>query len=198
MRSWLDWLFPPRDDERTLRSVSPEEFRALLAPARAPLTRPETLVLLPLRDQRVRAAIHEAKYRGSEAAFARLADALGRGLDEAGLTLASAHFVAVPLGAARRKERGYNQVEEVLKRAGLPFDSDCLKRVRDTETQVALPRARRLENMRGAFTAPRPLDPAYLYIVVDDVVTTGATMQAALDALREAGAKNLFPVALAH
>jgi predicted amidophosphoribosyltransferase len=52
--------------------------------------------------------------------------------------------------------------------------------------------------MRGAFGAAHPLDPALTYIVVDDVITTGATLQAAIDALTTAGATNVIPIALAH
>ena len=73
-----------------------------------------------------------------------------------------------------------------------------LTRTRDTQTQITLPRAKRLENMRGAFDATNQLDPSYLYIVFDDVITTGATMQAAVDALVAAGARDILPVALAH
>ena len=52
--------------------------------------------------------------------------------------------------------------------------------------------------MRGAFGVAHPADPAYTYIVIDDVLTTGATLQAAIDALQNAGADHIIPLALAH
>jgi len=52
--------------------------------------------------------------------------------------------------------------------------------------------------MRGAFRATRHASPTSTYILVDDVLTTGATLQAAIDALKESGAENIIPLALAH
>jgi predicted amidophosphoribosyltransferase len=52
--------------------------------------------------------------------------------------------------------------------------------------------------MRGAFGATHSADPALTYILIDDVITTGATLQAAVDALTSAGASHIIPLALAH
>ena len=108
----------------------------------------------------------------------------------------------VPLGRARRKERGFNQVEEIAKGAvaelGLAIDATLLERTRETVSQVSLPREKREENMRTAFRAVRRADPAHIYIVIVDVITTGATRQAAVDALKDAGAEHIVPLALAH
>jgi predicted amidophosphoribosyltransferase len=72
-----------------------------------------------------------------------------------------------------------------------------LKRVRETASQVGLTKLERKENVRDAFGAAHPCVSNTLYILVDDVVTTGATMQAAIDALLEAGAAHVLPIALA-
>jgi predicted amidophosphoribosyltransferase len=110
--------------------------------------------------------------------------------------------VPIPLGAGRRKERGYNQAEEIARRAGatlsIPLEAAALIRTRETASQVSLPKWRRRENMLGAFDAAQQADPALLYIVVDDVCTTGATLLAAATALRAAGARKILPIALAH
>lgn len=207
----LDILFPPREDERLVRTLMPEELAELVAPTLVTDTTPATVGLLPFRDARVRALIHEAKYRGSERAFALLSGVLADYLVESGAEegFADVVVVPVPLSAARRARRKFNQTEEVGRRAcassGVPLLADALTRVRDTKSQVTLPREARLANMRGAFTASSMLNGAasapgatHTYIVLDDVVTTGATMQAAIDALSEAGATRILPLALAR
>lgn len=202
MHRIVDFLFPPREDERTLRKLPPDALLKALAPREVPVTRPETLVLLPFHVQAVRAAIHEAKYHGSPTALTLLVSVAVEYLRDGDFDLSRARLVPIPLGARRRKERGFNQAEEVAKRIshelGIPLRTDALIRIRETESQVSLPREKRAENMRGAFCAAPSLNPSLLYIILDDVTTTGATLQAALDALSEAGATHLFPIALAH
>ncbi|MGD0328466.1 MAG: phosphoribosyltransferase family protein [Minisyncoccia bacterium] len=73
-----------------------------------------------------------------------------------------------------------------------------LIRLRETDSQVALPHRKREENMRGAFKATRRADPARTYIILDDILTTGATLQAAIDVLKKSGAEHIVPLALAH
>jgi len=210
MFRWLDFLFPPRVDEIALRDISPDDFLALLAPRLVPETRPGTVALFPFSAPSVRSALHEAKYRGSERAFRLLALALTEYLrdfdDENYGFRKSVIIVPVPLGKERRKERGFNQIEEVARRAAreieIQIEPDLLIRVRETISQVSLPRREREENMRGAFRVAeddaRRINPSHTYIVVDDVITTGATLQAAVDALQKAGAVKIIPLALAH
>lgn len=202
MRHFFDFLFPPRVDEFALRDVSNDDFLALIAVHLVQETRPETIALLPFGDARVRAAIHEAKYRGNERAFDLLAEAVAEYLRDADERFRTPVIVPIPLGRERRKERGFNQTEEAANRAakllGYAVDAALLERVRETASQVSLPRRARQENMRGAFQATRRADPARTYLLMDDVVTTGATLQAAADALKEAGAEHIIPLALAH
>lgn len=210
---WLDFLFPPRADEIALRDVSSDDFLSLIAPQIVSETRPGTVMLLPFSDARVRMAIHEAKYHGSKHAFNLLALALSeylRDADDVGHQ--RSYIVPIPLGATRRKERGYNQVEEIV-RCSLHIlgettpcqfilEPDLLIRTRETESQVSLPSHKREENMRGAFCVAKDamnhIDPSHTYIVIDDVITTGATLQSAIDALKDAGVEHIIPLALAH
>lgn len=205
----LDLIFPLRSDEAVLRGVEPREFLALLSPALVPATRPATAALLPFRDATVRAVLHEAKYHGTRRAFALLAATLADFLPEhlADLGAKRAAIIPVPLGNARLNERGYNQVEEVARRAlqligdpAVTLAPALLARVRETPTQVSLARAAREQNMRGAFGASLPSQRADIYIVLDDVLTTGATLGAAIDALAAVGLprERLLPIALAH
>lgn len=208
---FLDFLFPPRSDEDILRGVSDDEFLAHIAPRLVAETRPETVALLPFPAASVRAAVHEAKYHGSERAFRLLGSALAEYLRDADIGFGKPVIVPVPLGKERRRERGFNQVEEIARRAlrslddHFILDASLLERVKETQTQVSLERRRREENMRGAFTASPRLRSAsgaeisnHIYIVIDDVLTTGATLQAAIDALKDAGAEHIIPLALAH
>ena len=211
MRRFFDFLFPPRVDEAVLRGVSDDTFLASLAPRLVPETRPATVALFSFGNPVVRAAIHEAKYHGSTRAFTLLALALTdylRDCDDVGRRTSYICIVPVPLSRERQKERGFNQVEEVARRAARELDiavhATLLERTRDTVSQVSLPRGQREENMRGAFIVSPKLDkqgrinPSHTYILIDDVITTGATLQAALDALRDEGALHIIPLALAH
>lgn len=205
----LSLVFPLRADESIVQATSGDTLLSLLEPELVPLgSGTSAVTLLPFIDERVRAAIHEAKYHGSTAAFALLALVLEEYLREAiqeDFEQAQYVLVPVPLGAARRKERGYNQAEEVARRAlkglDINLDPSLLIRVRETASQVDLPRAKRLANMKGAFACPaKPLERSRntIYIVVDDVLTTGATLLAACAALKETGAERILAIALAH
>lgn len=206
----FDILFPPREDEKILRTVSDDEFLSLVAPRLVGTTRPGTVALLPFQHSSVRSAIHEAKYHGNQRAFRLLALALAdylRDTDDVGRTTSYIAIVPVPLGEKRRKERGFNQAEEVVRKALCDIDKNVfelaprvLERTRETVSQISLPRREREKNMRGAFGATHPLDPSRTYIIIDDVLTTGATLQAAIDALIAAGVESdhIIPIALAH
>lgn len=209
---FLDFLFPPRADELVLRGVSDDDFLSLLSPRLVPETRPGTVALLSFGDVSVRAAIHEAKYHGSERAFRLLGSVLAdylRDADDVGRLTSNTCLVPIPLGKERMKERGFNQAEEVVRRALRSLDGhfvlniDLLERVKETQSQISLERRSREKNMRGAFFASpelmrRRASSNTTYILIDDVLTTGATLQSAIDALKEAGAEHIIPLALAH
>lgn len=110
--------------------------------------------------------------------------------------------VPLPLSPTRLRERGFNQSLQ-LARALAPARarSDLLLRVRDTPAQHALPRAQRLANVRGAFAAEplatQQVQGAHI-VVVDDIMTTGATLFAAARALRDAGAAQVTGLVVAR
>jgi len=198
----FDFLFPPRVDEIALRDVSDDDFLSLMKPRLVPVTRPGTVALFPFNEAVVRAAIHEAKYHGSEHSFRLLGSALADYLRDTDERPRRSFIVPIPLGKERLKERGFNQVEEMAKRAvqelGIKIETELLVRTRETISQISLAREKREENMRGAFIATRRADPTYTYVIIDDVLTTGATLQSAIDALKDAGAEHIVPLALAH
>jgi len=199
-----DAVFPPRDHERAVRALADADILPLRSPKRVERCRPNATALFPFRHPHIRALVHEAKYRGN----ARAQDLLGRAL-AAHLaerrTEGPAFLVPIPLSKKRRAERGYNQCEEIARRAlaalpdsGIRIDSSLLLRPKETEHQTRLSRLLRRENLADAFAARGRADADALYIVFDDVVTTGATLEAAAGALREAGARHIAPLALAH
>jgi ComF family protein len=104
----------------------------------------------------------------------------------------------IPLASARLRERGFNQAWELARRIagpiGVPADASLLQRRRETPSQVRAAPSERLANMRAAF-AVGPRERTALrgrrVLLVDDVMTTGATLAAATQALLEAGAADV-------
>ena len=116
-----------------------------------------------------------------------------------------ATLVPVPLHSRKARERGYNQalcLAEAFARAagGATRVETAIKRMIDTETQTAFDRRTRMHNLKNAFAlAPgRTINPASRYILVDDVFTTGSTLNSCAHVLRDAGALNLGVVTFAH
>ena len=110
--------------------------------------------------------------------------------------------VAVPLHAKRKRERGYNQAallaEQLANRLNLPYLPDGLTKVRVTHTQTNLSFRERQDNLQGAFACGNPAVQGKRVLVVDDVLTTGATMTEAARALRKAGAVHVYGLTLAN
>lgn len=199
--NWLSaiWIsvFPERDDHALVRQASEGDVLRLLAPT----DRGRFVALLPFREPLVRALVHEAKFRQNEAAWHLLAAALAQYLKhcESGSVV-----IPIPLSAARERQRGYNQAREIAKRAlrelpQLKLQTSALYRTRDTAPQTSLGRRERLENMSGAFAALAGGGLAgRSVIVVDDVATTGATLEAAREALLPLRPAAITLLALAH
>lgn len=102
--------------------------------------------------------------------------------------------IPVPLHRSRLRERGYNQALElarpVVKRLGLALDAGAVERVRPTPPQTELSYDERKKNMRNAFRARRRLDDRRIAIV-DDVMTSGHTVEELACCLKRAGAKEV-------
>lgn len=138
----------------------------------------------------------EAGWAGTFATLLRSAPWVEPALEQCDIVL------PMPLAAARLRERGFNQAGELARRlAPKKCRHGLLLRTRETSAQSGLTRADRLHNLRGAF-AVEPLRAAELLgrrvVLVDDVMTSGASLFAAAQVLREAGAAHITALVLAR
>lgn len=138
-------------------------------------------------DGALRAILHALKYEGRRS----LARPLGAMMRHRGAEVLAdaACVVPVPLHSSRRRHRGFNQAADLARGLGLPV-VHALRRIRATPTQTGLPAAQRHRNMRDAFVitrAGRALRGSVV-VLVDDVSTTGATLEACARVLKAAGA----------
>lgn len=200
---FVDLLFPPRESELLVRSIGESGLSEYLKPWVCELESGNVTALLSYEVPVVRACVVETKFHGNEAAAKTLGNALGSylraELDETNAYEQRAYkIVPIPLSHERLKERGYNQVEMTARYSGITVESNLLIRLRDTLPQTMLGGRERRQNMRGAFGAARTPDPSITYIILDDVVTTGATIGEAAHALEKAGARDVWALALAH
>ena len=192
-----DTIFPPHESVLKLRSETTENFNRHLQP----LTQPNWTALAAYHNPYIKAAITANKFHNSDVAAALLATLLDAWLSNE--DVANTALVPIPLSAARQKSRGFNQVTRVLKhsRSDLPI-IPLLTRTRNTTPQTSLERADRLKNITGAFAVQSkylPL-PVTQIIIIDDVITTGSTLEEAKNTLLANLPKDcrIRVVALAH
>jgi ComF family protein len=153
-------------------------------------------------SEEVRRVIHGLKFEGRRNLVGLLAPLL------AGVFLGSWHrsefdsITAIPLHADRRRERGFNQSELLAQALALCVALPCrllLKRIRNTPPQVGLTDSQRRENIRQAFCC---IDPAKIteqrILLIDDVMTTGATVAGAAQTLLDAGAARVAVLTIAR
>jgi ComF family protein len=163
---------------------------------------PETLAQVRVGfvfDGPLRIAVHHLKYRKLRRVARPLAAMLAPHLREQ-LPEADA-IMAVPLHPRRLAQRGYNQAEELARELaqiwGVPLVHG-LSRVRTTERQALLNTQARSTNVLGAFEWVSATRPPRRVILIDDVLTTGATMGACAESLLLAGSDQVYAVALAR
>ena len=113
-------------------------------------------------------------------------------------------LIPIPIHRSRMRKRGYNQSEilasGLAKKLGLEV-INCLERFRDTKTQVGLKKEEREENVKGAFRIKKPesrIKNLKIVFLVDDVVTSVATLKEAAKILKKAGVGKVYCITLAH
>lgn len=198
--SALDIILPRK--ERTIRAENWTLHDLAVSPKIHEACGVQITTLLDYKNPAVEDCIRALKYDGSSRSAELLAEALADYLREQiaeakSFSPRSILLVPMPLHKIRRRERGFNQAEDVLKKLPAEFLDGTLSafaprallRTRATRQQTRLSRYERLENMAGAFSVPNVenVQGAHIFLI-DDVTTTGATLAEAARPLQEAGA----------
>jgi ComF family protein len=152
-------------------------------------------------DEVIRKAIHELKYRNLKAISPCLAELLADYLRSN--PLPGEALVGVPLHPRRLRERGYNQssllARELSRRIDLPVIEDCLIRVKQAQPQVrAVDVEERRRNVADAFVCRDEKVSGKRIILIDDVCTSGATLESCAAALKNKGAASVWGLTLAR
>ncbi len=146
----------------------------------------------------VQSLLHELKYAGAVGVGRWLGSQLGLAIQAQGWAAEIDAIIPVPLHLVKRRERGYNQSEMIARGIrsilNTPVDPGAVRRCRHTPTQTALGIDDRRRNMEGAFVVPRKRQGTIggkRFLLVDDVITTGATIRSCAGALKAAGARSI-------
>ncbi len=193
----LDYIFPPSADQTVVHDFTSEMMHKKYA------LRNNNGVwsLTPYSDIDIRAIVHEAKFHGNKKAFMLLGTLLKVYLGEQ--TQPFDTIIPLPLSSSRLRARGYNQVWEILKTQEADaldtLDTTSLLRIRNTRPQTELERSARLLNMHNAFSVKNSGAITRKHIlIVDDVTTTGATLQSAKASLLPYNPASITLLAIAH
>ncbi len=150
-----------------------------------------------------RALVHALKYAGADYLARYMGGLMAKRFARYPELAAAEVVMPVPLFPRRGRKRGYNQSELLARffapQVGLPVQTKALVRVRNTVSQTKLGRAGRLQNMAGAFACRRPeWVKGKTVLLIDDVATTGATLEGCAAALKAAGARRVLAYTFAR
>lgn len=147
-------------------------------------------------------AIHRLKYSDARRVAWRLGNIMAAGLEENGRYRQARLVLAVPLHQARRRERGYNQAQLLAEQLGqalkIPAPEGLVSRARNNQSQTTLNKEQRRRNVDGIFAVHNPdRIKGRSIILVDDVLTTGATIGSCGQSLLSAGAREVLALTAA-
>ncbi|NIJ50933.1 ComF family protein [Dyadobacter arcticus] len=156
--------------------------------------------LLFTKKGKVQKLLHAFKYRGNKEVGILLGSMFGEELIESGSLPPADLIISVPLHEKKKKIRGYNQsdllAEGFSRVTGIPWTGTALQRIRYTETQTGKSKLERRENVKGVFEIKEKLDQKSI-IIMDDVLTTGATLEECVQTLLMAGCKQFYILTIA-
>ncbi len=150
-------------------------------------------------DNPMRSAIHALKYRNHKAVANILGEILAKVYRQQHLV--AEVIVPVPLHRARLKERGYNQSELLARQLGrllnIPVNTVTLQRIRQTKSQMKLGADERHKNVADAFACNDKKLQNQRVLLIDDVCTTGSTLDFCAEALKKGGVASVWGITLA-
>lgn len=155
------------------------------------------------KNGRIQSLLHALKYKGHHEIGTQLGRVYGDKLLAVGMYSQFDLIIPVPLHISRKRKRGYNQsakfAEGLAEKLMVPFSELAITRMHKTETQTKKSRASRWENIANVFSVSLPeLITDRSILLVDDVITTGATLEACARALLGAGPRELSIACIAE
>lgn len=147
--------------------------------------------------------LHSLKYRGNRQAGIKLGRSLGEAISDSGRFKPLDAIVPIPLHAERERNRGYNQAECIARgmslTIGRPVWTDLVSRIRRTDTQTQKNRIERWTNLSDGFRLTRPDSVTGKHLlIVDDVITTGASLEACAQGILQASPAKLYIATIAY
>jgi ComF family protein len=156
--------------------------------------------LLFTKKGKVQRLLHALKYKGCKEVGFLLGFTFGQEMLASGNLPAANLIISVPLHRKKKKIRGYNQsdllAEGFSRATGIPWTGTALERIRYTDTQTGKSKHERRENVKGVFVLKEPIQEQSV-IIMDDVLTTGATLEECAETLLNAGCKQLYILTIA-
>lgn len=150
----------------------------------------------------LRKALRRFKYHGNKSLAEIFSNMLWKIMNSSKYNLNDAVIFPVPASKIRKRQRGYNQAEilaqKLAEKISLPYFSDILIKIKNTPSQTSLPKKERLMNVKGSFGINNPeFIKNKKIILVDDILTTGATISECSKILKNAGAKEVIAFVVA-
>ncbi len=202
-----DFLVPENTKIQKLLAMDLWVMKQLLPTS--PVNIKDVLVLFNYNNQVVKFIVKSIKYKNSSSLRKRIATYFQEEIVEMSedITLfegAPPILVPMPMSKKEKRARGFNQCEEICLEIGklapteINISYQALKKVRETKRQTILDRTERILNVKNSMVADSQLVQNKTIIVLDDVYTTGASMEEARRALKLAGAKRVINLFIAH
>lgn len=203
-QSFIDFIFPPNQFALELRKLSPADF---LKKYRNKYIGSGQFSIFSYKNPLVRELIWQIKYKKNKHSIGIASYALYSELKAKYPT--GATLIPIPISKNRRKERGYNQcellIDEIIKLdkeketdGKFVKNFNLLFRIKDIEKQTLKNRSERLVNVKNIFEVRDKIQIENNIIIIDDVTTTGSTLDEAKKTLIEAGYLDVECLTIAH